>query len=335
MAINIRGDADSTFLALLRHLIGRGGSSMIPVLRAGPRGMGTTEMLNIQLEYDFAKYSPFCRRYAEPNVLRYFARELAWYMSEDPTLAGIVEGSSFQKKASNDGEFLNSSYGARLAGVHPQRQLFDGCYTGGPGFHQLRYCANLLAHDLDTRRACAVILERDDLTEDDQLGFKSKDVPCTIAIQWIARERRLHQIVTMRSNDVWRGFVYDVPCFAFIHATVLHLVNGHLGRANRDSLGLGKYWHNVHSMHLYDRWRPDAEACVDGAWPVAFESKFDFARPFPFEDLRFQYGMGLFLEDTCYNHLEGEHKAGPIDNQWDELIGAWYQPKEKWNHADA
>ena len=57
---------------------------------------------------------------------------------------------------------------------------------------------------------------------------------------------------TMRSQDLWLGFCYDI-----FTATVLQeLLAGWLGA------GLGRYGLCVDSLHLYDRDIPSAQACL-------------------------------------------------------------------------
>jgi thymidylate synthase len=68
-----------------------------------------------------------------------------------------------------------------------------------------------------------------------------KDVPCTLGYRFYLRDGRLDMHTTMRSQDLWLGFCYDL-----FTATVLHeLMAGWLGAA------LGSYHHHVDSLHLY------------------------------------------------------------------------------------
>ena len=289
---------DQGFRVLLRGLLDQR-------VTVSPRGMGTKEILNASVKYDFSANSPFCSRYEEPNVQRYFAGELKWYLSGSPYLEDIVDFSSFQRKATNDGVYLNSAYGARLYGTHPNRpsQL---------GFDQLLYCAQLLAKDPDTRRAMAVILTPEDLREDEQLNFGSNDVPCTVSIHWLIRNGELSQIVTMRSNDVMRGFVYDVPSMAFLHAVMMHMVRSAMGGAGQ-LLRMGPYYHNMHSIHLYERHYDDAERIMRNAGVVD-----DWVR-LPFWRTDFLDGKARFV------------KGEPFYEQPWKTLNDWIaQPKQEW-----
>jgi thymidylate synthase len=70
-----------------------------------------------------------------------------------------------------------------------------------------------------------------------------KDIPCTLSVQFVLRQERLYAITTMRSNDLWLGFPYDVFCFS----TLQRLFAYTLG------VDVADYVHNVGSMHLYTR----------------------------------------------------------------------------------
>ena len=76
----------------------------------------------------------------------------------------------------------------------------------------------------------------------------SKDIPCTLSWQLLARDGALHAVVTMRSSDIWLGMPYDFVSFS-------QLTNGLAGE-----LGLvpGSLVFNLGSSHLYDRDREKA-----------------------------------------------------------------------------
>jgi len=75
----------------------------------------------------------------------------------------------------------------------------------------------------------------------DQVGDRN-DVPCTVALQFLLRGNKLHMVTTMRSNDVWRGFPYDIFQFTQLQCTI----------ANAIGCAPGDYVHNVGSLHLYE-----------------------------------------------------------------------------------
>jgi thymidylate synthase len=100
---------------------------------------------------------------------------------------------------------------------------------------QLAQALDALSRDPDSRRAVIQLYD----PEADTRGHK--DVPCTLGYRFFLRDGRLHMHTTMRSQDLWLGFCYDI--FA---ATTLHeLLAGWLGAQ------LGSYVLCVDSLHLY------------------------------------------------------------------------------------
>lgn len=74
------------------------------------------------------------------------------------------------------------------------------------------------------------------------IQVKTKDVPCTLAIQFMIRDGKLNSYAYMRSNDLFWGFQYDVFSFTVIQEFI------------SDAIGIpmGRYYHTVSSMHVYD-----------------------------------------------------------------------------------
>lgn len=73
-------------------------------------------------------------------------------------------------------------------------------------------------------------------------GQNRKDLPCTLSFQFLRRGDELHMVTTMRSNDVWLGFPYDVFQFTFLQKTLAHVLG----------IQVGSYVHNVGSLHIYE-----------------------------------------------------------------------------------
>ena len=76
-----------------------------------------------------------------------------------------------------------------------------------------------------------------------------KDVPCTLGYRFFLRDGLLHMHTTMRSQDLWLGFCYDI----FTATIMQELLAGWLGA------GLGSYWLCVDSLHLYDHDLPQRQ----------------------------------------------------------------------------
>lgn len=115
--------------------------------------------------------------------------------------------------------------------------VFHGAY--GARIHgQLGDVYRTLVRDPDSRQAVLTIF---DGTRD--LDRPKKDIPCTVAIQFLLRDGYLNMGVTMRSNDVWLGTPYDLLQFSILQGSLAQALD----------VRVGYYYHSVGSLHLYDR----------------------------------------------------------------------------------
>ncbi len=146
----------------------------------------------------------------------YAAAEMLWYLS------GTRSGKMIVHYAPSYAQFLDS----------------NGETTGAYGWRMKNQIAPLIAllkSDPNTRRAVIGLWSTDDI------GQNTPDQPCTLSLQFILRHGFLDCIVTMRSNDVWLGTVYDTFCFSRLQTFI----------ANELGVYPGHYTHQVGSMHLY------------------------------------------------------------------------------------
>ena len=153
--------------------------------------------------------------------MRYAVGELAWYLSGSNRVQDI---SRFAKKwadISDDGETNNSAYGWRI---------FDKF-----GFNQWEYVKELLRDDPSSRQAVIHIK--------DASNKPTKDVPCTVYLQFFIRDGKLNMSTHMRSNDIWMGVPYDMFSFCFLQM----LLAMELG------VEIGQYTHYAGSLHIYSR----------------------------------------------------------------------------------
>jgi thymidylate synthase len=154
--------------------------------------------------------------------------ETLWYLSGSDRLNYIeyyIPKYRQYINASRKAVRAPGAYGPRLFGGGDQSQI------------------NLLIKSLrtkltvsDTRQAVAQIFSRKDLKPG------NGDVPCTTTLQFLPRQRKLHLIVTMRSNDIYRGFPGDIFAFTFIQEIVARSLD----------IEVGTYSHFVGSLHFYD-----------------------------------------------------------------------------------
>lgn len=153
--------------------------------------------------------------------MRYAVGELLWYLSGNNKLEEIQKYTKAWDRMSDDGETVNSNYGF--------------CIMNKYGFDQWEYVEQMLRDNPATRQAVIHIKTADDNT--------SKDVNCTVCLQFFIRDGKLYMTTYMRSNDIWLGFPFDV--FQFTAMQVLMSMK--LG------VGLGTYTHVAGSLHLYKR----------------------------------------------------------------------------------
>ena len=153
--------------------------------------------------------------------MRYAIGEMLWYMSGNNNLREIQKYTSGWDRMSDDGKTVNSNYGY--------------CIKEKFGFDQWEYVLDLLDKNNNTRQAVIHIKEPSNKT--------SKDVNCTVCLQFFIRNDKLYMTTYMRSNDIWMGFPYDV--FQFTNMQVL--MSMELG------CDLGTYTHITGSLHLYKR----------------------------------------------------------------------------------
>lgn len=170
-----------------------------------------------------------CRKLSED----YLKGEMEFYYSGNPFLSEIAQHSKFWEKVSDDGRTVNSNYG---------KLLFHDRNTHN--YTQFEYASRMLLENPESKKAVMVIYRGEH-------GRPSKDNPCTMFLQFIMREGRLHLFVHMRSSDIWFGLPYDVPFFVSVQMCMLDYL-----RSKDDffkGVNMGYYIHNSSSLHLYER----------------------------------------------------------------------------------
>lgn len=224
-----------------------------------PRGVKTKELLGVQLVLtDPRARVPLLthRKFS----LSYAMGELAWYLSGSDSLKFMERYAPSYKRFSDDGKRLHGAYGPR---IFAKNKLDDNCYYESVGDlrcdgvvdqrSQWEKCKEILQKDPDSRQAVIAIYGKNDC------GVVTKDMPCTLSLQFLQRDGRLNMVVNMRSNDLWLGGLYDVFCFTALQELM----------ANELEIPLGTYYHHVGSFHLYEKNWVDAQTVIDEFdWPV-------------------------------------------------------------------
>jgi thymidylate synthase len=154
---------------------------------------------------------------------RFAAAEPFWILSGKNHLADI---SPYGKMApySDDGFFMSGAYGPKVT-------------------DQLGYVCKTLTEDPGSRQAVINIWR--------ERPGPSKDIPCTLSLQFLIRNGELHCVATMRSSDAFMGLPYDSVFFSLCSAFILSIMRTHYQSAN--DLSLGNLVLSVGSSHIYDK----------------------------------------------------------------------------------
>jgi thymidylate synthase len=151
------------------------------------------------------------------------------------TLIGVAEAAQSFSGVS-DAEMLNSVSSGAFR-MFMNGNVLRGAY--GPRVApQMPGIAARLFEDPDSRQTVALVWKPDDLWRAD-----TKDLPCTVSLQFAIRDGKLHCFTSMRSNDVWLGVAYDFFMFTRIQITLAWALG----------VEVGNYYHSATSLHIYDR----------------------------------------------------------------------------------
>lgn len=153
----------------------------------------------------------------------YICGELLWYALGRKDVGFINKFAGLWGRISDDGETSYSAYGDIVFNRH--------------GFNQVDKIIQLLCDDPESRRAVI------NFNVPNENVIKTKDEICTIALQFLIRDGKLHCYGIMRSNDVWYGLPYDVIFFTELTKYI----------ARRLNIPYGTYTHTVISLHVYER----------------------------------------------------------------------------------
>lgn len=207
MALHVQGSNVATaWKRLLNQLLGDGQET-------APRGMLTREILNVTFEVENGLDNILVFPTRDLNY-RFMVAEWLWILAGLDDVNVLASYNSVMRKFSDDGHILSGAYGPRIM---PQMPYILGSLI-----------------KTDTRQAVATIWTPS--------PKDSKDIPCTISLQWLIRNQHLHCTVNMRSSDVWLGLPYDY----FTFSQITNYVASCLG------LKVGSITMNLASSHIYE-----------------------------------------------------------------------------------
>lgn len=221
-----RDNANDLYLWLLKELI------ETPV-SAAPRGMQIHEQLCARLVLTDVRKSVITWPGRKLNY-QFMVAEALWMMLGRDDTEMIGHYCQDIVKFSDDGETFFGAYGPRLLA-------------------QLLYVKDKLKADSDSRQAVITLWRPN--------PHETKDVPCTVAIQFLVRDGKLHGIFTMRSSDAWLGIPYDVFNFSLI----INALAGELG------VEPGSLMLQLGSCHLYARNYDMADTLLSNTVKAAME----------------------------------------------------------------
>ncbi|MDQ2586673.1 thymidylate synthase [Saccharothrix yanglingensis] len=196
-----------------------------PEFRNAPRGFRSREILGVSYRLADPRERVVRVPGRRTNIVFNFAEAL-WYLSASDSLEFMSFYAPSIDKYSADGRTLRgTAYGPRIFNF------------GGAGFNQWDSVVNTLRADPDSKRALIQIFAPEELLVTD-----NPDVACTIGLQFVIREGRLHAVAFMRANDAYRGTASDVFSFTLLQEVLAHQLG----------LELGTYTHVAGSYHLYE-----------------------------------------------------------------------------------
>jgi len=197
---------------------------------SAPRGLETREITGLLIQIN-NPHDRLVKNIYRNTSLEYLIGEWLWYERGSNSLKEISYYSKFWDKISDNGKTANSAYGYRILG-----------FIKSVNINQWEYAKNELIKDRDSRRAIINIYLPNDAKKN------TKDLPCTIFLQFMIRKNKLHLVANMRSNDIILGFTYDAACFTMFQEKMLIELN-----KKYPSLKIGSYLHFTSSMHIYER----------------------------------------------------------------------------------
>ena len=163
--------------------------------------------------------------------------ELLWYLSGSNELGFIDYYLKGGYEAEPGTNAVWGAYGPRLLNMRGS-------------INQIDQIKELLLSKRTSRQAVIQLFDAADI------ATERKDVPCTCTLQFTIRKTGLDLLVSMRSNDAYRGLPHDIFAFTMIQ----ELMARDLG------LNIGRYKHAAGSLHLYDELNGKVSDFLDEGW---------------------------------------------------------------------
>jgi thymidylate synthase len=198
----------NVWLTLLDHLVERGAI-------VSPRGKPIREFLNVTLHVSQGLNNVLVCPTRKPSY-RFMVAEWLWMWFGHDDVKTIAQYNSHIAQFSDNGTTFAGAYGPQIKKQWLRTQ-------------------NLLDVDPDTRQAVIEIYQT-------PASMTTKDVPCTLSVQFFIRRKELHTVVNMRSSDIWLGLPYDFFNFSML-GNVMAAIRG---------VEVGSVTYHIGSSHIYE-----------------------------------------------------------------------------------
>lgn len=266
---------EESYSVLLESLLNEG-------KEVSPRGYLTKEINPIAITIN----NP--RKRVIPSAVRklnfgFMCAELIWILNGSNDVNFIGHYNSIWKQFTDDGETLNGAYGKRIfnwdSGIRQinsenNEQQFENVII-----NQFEQAYKQLKADPNTRQATIVFF-------DPYLDYReTKDKPCTNLIRFMIRDNKLNMTTFMRSNDIIKGYPYDVFNFTLLQEIMAGMLE----------IEVGKYVHIADSFHLYETDFELAKNIINESYPLLYGKTMD-ARIMP-EDVQTIFSKVFNIEN--------------------------------------
>lgn len=223
---------------------------------SSPRGLPIREILDYSFKVIHPTSESLVTKDEERNrvIDEYTRKETELYDSCSNKVEDFAKASKFWNQLANPDGTINSAYGYLIWKNKSCGNRFEG---DAVPIEQVRKDPSCLDHifrtpwewakasliqDKDTRQA----IMRFSLPEHQWMG--NRDQTCTMHANFLIRDDRLHLTVIMRSNDLMKGLVYDLPWFVSLMDKMVEEL-----KPTYPDLVKGNYTHLSHSMHIYEK----------------------------------------------------------------------------------
>lgn len=228
-----------------------------PEFTCAPRGLAIREIL----DYTFTVTNPVAESILTNDEQRntvideYTRKETELYESCSNRVEDFAKASKFWNNIANPDGTINSAYGYLI-----WKNKSHGCpkFEGeSVPIEEVRknpwildnvmrtpweWAKQCLQQDKDSRQA----ILRFSLPEHQWVG--NKDQTCTIYGIFHIRDDKLYLTMRMRSNDLMKGLVYDLPWFVSLMDKMIEEL-----KPTYPNLVKGHYSHSADSLHIYEK----------------------------------------------------------------------------------